>query len=222
MVNVLLYGKLGKIVGREFSLSCKKLKDIFHAIEQMTGKLKKYFFLNKRRLFAVFVNDQYVSPDEFENFGVKDKTVTIIPILMGGVGTTAVAIALGTTVSAAITAGGVQLAVIFIVGGLINAALALGLSLLLQKIMKPDDNQLQNQSSKSFIFSGAENVSQQGIPVPVGYGRLIVGSRVISANTFNVDFSFFDSEKFYKINNSLNLAESELYESENGGLGFGG
>lgn len=40
-------------------------------------------------------------------------------------------------------------------------------------------NQPQNQPS--YTFNGAVNTTAQGQPVPVGYGRLIVGSAVISA-----------------------------------------
>lgn len=37
------------------------------------------------------------------------------------------------------------------------------------------------QLAPSYVFNGAVNTSAQGHPVPVGYGRLIVGSAVISA-----------------------------------------
>jgi predicted phage tail protein len=34
---------------------------------------------------------------------------------------------------------------------------------------------------ESFTFSGIVNTSKQGLPVPVAYGRLFVGSAVISS-----------------------------------------
>ncbi len=34
---------------------------------------------------------------------------------------------------------------------------------------------------KSYSFSGIQNVSRQGVPVPVVYGETIVGSVIISA-----------------------------------------
>lgn len=37
------------------------------------------------------------------------------------------------------------------------------------------------QNQPSYVFNGAVNTTAQGQPVPVGYGRLIVGSAVISA-----------------------------------------
>ena len=38
-----------------------------------------------------------------------------------------------------------------------------------------------NSAKQSFIFSSKANVAEQGIPVPVGYGRLRVGSAVIQS-----------------------------------------
>ena len=34
----------------------------------------------------------------------------------------------------------------------------------------------------SYLFNGASNTVNEGGPVPIGYGRLIVGSQVISVN----------------------------------------
>ena len=41
--------------------------------------------------------------------------------------------------------------------------------------------------SQSYIFSGPENVTQQGGAVPVGYGRNFIGSTVISAGIEDSD-----------------------------------
>ena len=40
---------------------------------------------------------------------------------------------------------------------------------------------MKHQKLQSFSFSGIVNVAQQGLPVPVCYGRVITGSVVISA-----------------------------------------
>ena len=50
--------------------------------------------------------------------------------------------------------------------------------LLSPTIAAPDiDNDPRNNNS----FSGVQNTSREGIPVPVAYGEVIVGSVVISA-----------------------------------------
>lgn len=221
MVQVYLYGRLGKIIGKHFNLHCSKLQDVLTAIECNTGKLRKYLSLNKKRFFGIFVDDEHVDWSEAANIDVRGKTVRILPIIMGGVGTTIVATILGVSLATATTG---QLAAIFIIGGLINAALSFGISMLIQKMLAPDDPG-NATSTNSFSFNGAENIAQQGIPVPVGYGRLIVGSRIISVNTFHTDLNRFKNEDFYKIKNSSGssaVTEAQIYQSEKGGAAFNG
>ena len=47
----------------------------------------------------------------------------------------------------------------------------------------------------NFLFGQAENVARQGIVVPVGYGRMIIGSRVVSVNLFQVDRAVYDEAR---------------------------
>lgn len=68
--------------------------------------------------------------------------------------------------------------------GLVGAGLALtGIAQLLtptptQQATGPDT---VNDPRKSYSFSGIQNVSRQGVPVPIVYGETIVGSVVLSA-----------------------------------------
>jgi predicted phage tail protein len=68
--------------------------------------------------------------------------------------------------------------------GLVGAGLALtGVAQLLtptptQQAAGPDT---PNDPRKSYSFSGIQNVSRQGVPVPIVYGETIVGSVVLSA-----------------------------------------
>ena len=65
-------------------------------------------------------------------------------------------------------------------------AAGIGWSLVLggvaQLLFKPPElqNSDRTENQPSFAFNGAVNTVAQGNPVPVGYGRLIVGSQVIS------------------------------------------
>ena len=42
-------------------------------------------------------------------------------------------------------------------------------------------------NSVSYTFNGPVNTTAQGDPVPLGYGRMIVGSAVISAGIYSAD-----------------------------------
>lgn len=186
MTEVFLEGRLGQVLGRRFSFKTKTLKETLNAIEANTSRLRSYFLNSKKRAFAIFVDDKEVSVDRNLICNVKNKKVRIIPILFGAVAATSAAIA------AAIFTGTTAVKVAtFIIGAVLAAALSFGISLLISKMMEPDDPDIVTTSS--FIFGQAENVAKQGLPVPVGYGRFIVGSRAVSVNSFAVDKYIFDS-----------------------------
>ena len=66
------------------------------------------------------------------------------------------------------------------------AAFSLGASLLLGGVAQmltpvPRIGDDTTDPSKSYSFSGIQNVTRQGVPVPICYGEVLVGSVVISA-----------------------------------------
>jgi predicted phage tail protein len=63
---------------------------------------------------------------------------------------------------------------------LVGASLVLGG---VAEMLTPVSRTRQDESdpSKSYSFSGIQNVSRQGVPVPICYGEVLVGSVVISA-----------------------------------------
>jgi len=65
----------------------------------------------------------------------------------------------------------------------IGASLVLGgvAQLLTPTPKVPTGPDTQNDPRKSYSFSGIQNTSRQGVPVPIVYGETIVGSVVISA-----------------------------------------
>ena len=198
MTNVFLEGRLGDVVGHEFTFKARNVKEVLSAIEANTGKLRNYLFSNKKRLFAIFVEGKEAGLFT----SVKGKVVRILPILFGSVAT------ISAMIAAKLVKGAVAKAVVgFIVGAVLSAVLSFGISMLISKMLKPDDP--DTVSTSSFIFGQAENVANQGVPVPVGYGRLKIGSRIISVNTFSVDKHLFDSKYFDVLvqSNNSNLAQ---------------
>lgn len=214
MTDVTIEGKLGKIVGRKHSLVCSTLGEVFAAIESNTGKLRKHFQRNKKRLFAIFVDGRHVDSDFLTEYSVKGKEVVILPILMGAVGFTIVS-AIGAAAFGTFSAGFTALG--FITAGVINAAFAFGLSLLISTLLAPDDPDIA--STSSYVFGSPENVAEQGGPVPVGYGRLMVAGKIVSVNLFNVDRSRFDDSNFYNSLTQINssTAEENLSFQDEGG-----
>ena len=67
-----------------------------------------------------------------------------------------------------------------ILGSLLVAGVLIGLSLLLRPKKKEKEEKVEAKDD-SFAFSGPENVTDQGVAVPLIYGRVYTGSVVISA-----------------------------------------
>ena len=57
----------------------------------------------------------------------------------------------------------------------------MGVSEMLFPLPKPEDFNSEGDPRLSFSFSGVQNTSRAGIPVPIVYGEIITGSVVISA-----------------------------------------
>lgn len=56
-----------------------------------------------------------------------------------------------------------------------------GVSQILFSPQSAGESQERPENKPSFIFNGAVNTTRQGNPVPICYGRMMVGSQVISA-----------------------------------------
>jgi hypothetical protein len=138
-------------------------------------------------------------PEQLHYPSASFETIRIVPVvagagaagkILGGVALIAAAILLAPVGGGFLGLGTNALAGSFTLGasasmaiGSIGAALVLGgVSQLLtptQRISSGDDG--TNDPRKSYSFSGIQNVSRQGVPVPVIYGEVFTGSVVISA-----------------------------------------
>ena len=114
--------------------------------------------------------------------------------ILAGVGLIALAIVTG-----GIASGGVALGGFMGIGTIGTAVVGIGASLVLGGIAQALSPAPVNSTStfergreaaklESFSFSGIVNTSKQGLPVPIAYGRLFVGSAVISSG-LDVEFS---------------------------------
>jgi predicted phage tail protein len=129
------------------------------------------------------------------------EVISIIPVIAGagggtgkillGIGLIAAAILLAPVgggflgLGAGFISGATAAAASTIVGG-IGLSLALGgVAQLLTPTPRLNSagTDAETDPRRSYSFSGVQNVSRQGVPVPVVYGEVIVGSIVVSAGT---------------------------------------
>jgi predicted phage tail protein len=181
MTTVYLHGLLGKEFGRKFKFSLGRPRDCVLAIDaNKNGFLNRLLDLSKKGAhYSVVIDGRFSSNLSLET---RAKELHIVPYVSGAAGAIAV---VGAVVAVAGYAGVVTSA--FWTGVLIavgTAAVSYGISNLMQKEQKVDvgsASAASNAFNKSFLFSSGENVTEQGNPVPIAYGRLKIGSLVIQS-----------------------------------------
>lgn len=191
MVNVRFYGSL-KQFGAEFRLDCQNTAEIVQALTSQIPKLRQFI---QQGLFTVRVGRDYLDNRYLEQ-GLShklkdDATVHFTPVLKGskrgglfgviaGVAIIAGAIALGPL------AGIISTNAAWIVGS-VGASLLLGG--VAQMLTKMPEMKLGNEKEKkqSTAFSNLSNMTAQGKPMPLAYGRMRVGSLIISQGVETMD-----------------------------------
>lgn len=203
LTNIRLHGELGREMGKEiWNLDVSSVGEAVRAIEILSKrKLYKYLLekdkdglqykilINEREIDTSKIDKEKIETIEASELNLKFgelKTIDIIPVIQGaGKGGSIASIVVGVVlvvVGAILTAyGGGGIGVPMIIAGL--GLIAGGVINLLTQPPKFDDfREIGGGKRGSFLFNGPENTTREGGPVPVGYGRLIVGSQVISAS----------------------------------------
>jgi len=193
--KIKLYGRLAKFVGQRVFEA-----DVASAAEAVRFLLANFPQLEKHMAdqhYKVIVGTYDLALEELHDpSGMQ--TIKIIPMIGGAggnpvgriiAGVALVALALVNPFGAAAigTFGGTPIAVASLMPAVatIGATLVLGgVAQLLTptpKINTPGTQQDNNDPRKSYSFSGIQQTSRQGVPVPIVYGESMVGSAVVSA-----------------------------------------
>lgn len=128
--------------------------------------------------------------------------IKIVPVMAGAGGSTGQILAGIGLIAAAILTGGLASAGVALggfmgIGTVGTAVVGMGASLVLNGVSQllspvpqvatgPDSEQ---DPRKSYSFSGIQNVSRQGVPVPIVYGETIVGSVTISSTILTQEYT---------------------------------
>ena len=178
--KIRVYGKLAKFLKRRVFEA-----DVASAAEAVRFLLANFPQLEPHmsdQYYRVSVGDYSLTVDELHDpAGMQE--IKIMPVIggAGGDGFAIGQIIVGVALIAASFipgVGAVGAAILFNVG----AALALGgvATLLTPTPQTPTGPDTEKDPRKSFSFSGIQQTSRQGVPVPIVYGETIVGSVVIS------------------------------------------
>ena len=182
MRKIKLYGKLAKFVGHRILEA-----DVATAAEAVRFLVANWPALERHMAdqhYRVSVGTYDLAAEELHD-PAGQQEIKIVPV-MAGAGAVARIIAGIALVAFSLLLPGVGAAIggaLMTKIGLIGGALILGgvAQLLTPTPKVPTGPDTQNDPRKSYSFSGIQNTSRQGVPVPIVYGETIVGSVVISA-----------------------------------------
>jgi predicted phage tail protein len=195
MVVVLLYGHLAKQFGKRHELDIATPAEAIRAFCANYKDFKNSIMLHDQPGYRVLAGVEDRAFDVGMQLPVgSSSTIKIIPVIAGSGGGLG-RILLGAALIGASFIPGLQ-GVTLLGNTLLTSTLtSVGISMILGGVSSllfspPKQQQSSNQrpeNKPSYSFNGAINTIGQGNCIPVGYGRMRVGSQVISAGTETVN-----------------------------------
>lgn len=188
MKHIVLYGHLGKKFGKHHYFDVRTPNEAIRALNANYQDFTKHILENAEIGYHIKVGKEY--RDEAGLTYPVDGVIRIVPAV-GGAGADARILIGAALLIAAPYAAGWVLANTTMVGLATTMATMIpqiGLALVLggvaQLLLAPKPSEQTNPpaNTPSYAFNGPVNTVTQGNAVPVCYGRLIVGSQVISAS----------------------------------------
>jgi predicted phage tail protein len=186
MKTVKLLGELGKQFGKSFKFDIANPAEAVRALCANNPKFKEHLISSEKRgvAYKVLVGKEALSVDDLHNPSGKD-VIKFVPVLQGAGGGGLTSFIIGAVLVAA------SFVAPFVGAGaaspyLLNAGIAMMIGGVVQMLTPIPSTNISDENNRpdnkpSYTFNGSVNTSAQGYPVPVGYGRMIVGSAVISA-----------------------------------------
>ena len=189
--EIRVYGQLAKFLGRRrFMAAVESAAEAVRFLLANFPQLEAHLSQPGRH-YRVNVGNHSIGADELHG-PVGNSPISIVPVLGGaggGIGQILAGVAL---VALAIFVPGLGLG---LAGAMVTKIGLLGGALILggvSQLLTPTPTIAQSSTNsgtieteldpqKSYSFSGVQNTSRQGVPVPIVYGETIIGSVVISA-----------------------------------------
>jgi predicted phage tail protein len=185
--KIILTGELAKRFGREHTFSISTPGEAIRAMCANFRDFAKFLTESDKRGVAYRVTVDKSPLGELDNLhNPFSATIRIVPVITGGKSAFGQIILGAALIAASFFVPGLA----FAVAGttLASVAFGVGVSLVLggvSQMLAPQPKAMQPsekpENQPSYTFNGPVNTTAQGQCVPVGYGRLIVGSAVISA-----------------------------------------
>ncbi len=188
--TVRLYGKLGTQFGRIHRLAVSSAAEAIRALCALKPGFERELMTSRDRGigYAVFLGKKNLKQEQLGE-EAENRDIRIAPVLQGAglggifqviVGVVLIIVSIWFPV---VTIFGMELSVAAMGVGMVASGIVQML------VPQPKGISARNSpnNSASYTFNGPVNTTAQGDPVPLGYGRMIVGSAVISAGIYSAD-----------------------------------
>ncbi len=190
MTKILLSGSLAQAFGREHfrQLETGTTQEAFSSIKHTIDGFEDFIRAQARlgMRYAIFRNRENVGVDRLTISGTTE--IRIVPVIAGsksgGLFQTVFGVVLVAVGAVASAFGQAWIGVPLMQ---IGAAMAIGgVIQMLSPVPKSasQEDQASTENKPSYLFNGAFNSTQQGLPVPVVYGKMLVGSSVVAIGTW--------------------------------------
>jgi predicted phage tail protein len=237
MIRINLHGKLGEDIGESWDLEVSSVAEAFRAIESNTRKFRRWILkyaneyeyeilVDKSSLFSErpdFKSIQEIKNSElFINLDNKIQVIDVVPCIIGGGGVAKIVTGV-VAIAAAVVIGVffpplIPLAIGIGIAGL--GLIAAGTSELLSKPppnvpftaqqVNPIGGEGESGGPTSYLFNGPVNTVGEGGPVPVGYGRLLIGGNNVYAN-YDIIYRAYNASKSTTTNQVVNEIQGDQY-----------
>jgi predicted phage tail protein len=186
LVKLRFFGDISKHIAPEWNLNVNSVTEAIGAINTLTGNSVSDYFFKQNKLHAkyrILINGRdFYSPvkeinetnlhlvNQSELFMKKNdlETIDIVPVLESSVG---------------------------VIISLVIAIVASVATFFLTRPPKFDNfRNINKAGGESYLFGGPTNVVGDGGPIPIGYGRAMVGSQVISSAYKIQDYQTYRSD----------------------------
>lgn len=196
MTTVYLYGHLGRRFGFRWRLDVASPAEAVRALMANRQDFQAYMIQHSAPGYRVFVGADPVRGADRLGDPIGRQAIKIVPVLAGAAKDPTVQIIAGSVLVAAVAVllifappVGVGLGLALMAGSMGASMVLGGISQLLAGTPAAPGIPEKEANRPSFLFNGVVNTTMQGHCVPVGYGRMRVGSAVISAGITTEDIA---------------------------------
>ena len=193
MIAVSIEGRAGQMLGKNWRLHVGTVGEAVKALRANAGHL----FHKALKLSAGYVLVVDGVPIESQGCFLKKikKSLCFIPVLGGGAVIIPAIIEAVFVALEVYMAATVAMTLAYVVVVAVVALVVYGIYMLITYLNQDGADLPGGSATSSFLFRGPENVAAQGQVVPVAYGRMKTGSKVVSVSSSSVDRSIWNDNK---------------------------